>query len=336
MILDPAAKRFLDLVGAASPPDLARLSPAEMRERFSRLMRLVGPKSAPIGRIDDGELPGGAGPIPFRAYTPCESIGGHLPGIVYLHGGGGVFGSIETHDGVCRMLANASGCRVISVGYRLAPEHRFPAAVEDSYTAVNWVFAQASTLAIDPARVVVAGDSAGGGLAATVCQRASRDGGPRIALQLLLCPVLDLAAETESRRDLAAGNFLDQATLDWMIKQYCPQDVALTDPRLSPLRAEDLSGQPPTHVHTAEFDPLRCEGRAYADRLQQAGVEVRYTCHAGMIHHFYGMADVIPYAQVAMSAIGGEIKKALAHKSDTAQIAAAVTRSRALRGQSPR
>jgi len=318
MTLDTAAKRFLEMVSAASAPEIARLSPAEMRERFSRLMRLVGPKSTPIGRIDDGELLGGAGPIPFRVYTPCESTDGCLPGLIYFHGGGGVFGSIETHDGLCRMLANASGCRVISIGYRLAPEHPFPAAVEDSQVAVNWVFAYASTLAIDPTRIVVAGDSAGGGLAATVCQRASRDGGPRIALQLLLCPVLDLAAESQSRRDLAAGYFFDKATLDWMIKQYCKTDVELTDPRLSPLRAKDLSGQPPTHVHTAEFDPLHGEGRAYADRLQQAGAEVRYTCHAGMIHHFYGMASVIPYAHVAMGVIGGDVKKALARKSHAA------------------
>jgi len=287
-------------------------------------MRLVGPRSAPIGQIDDGELPGMAEPIPFRSYTPCERVGECLPGLVYFHGGGGVFGSIETHDGLCRMLANASGCRVISVGYRLAPEHRFPAALEDSYTAVNWVFAQASRLAIDPARIAVAGDSAGGGLAATVCQYASRYGGPRIALQVLLCPVLDLASESKSRRDLGAGYFLDKATLDWMIKNYCSPDLDLADPRLSPLRANDLSGQPPTHVHTAEFDPLRCEGRAYADRLQQAGVEVRYTCHAGMIHHFYGMAGVLSYAQVAMLALGGDIKKALVRKSRTAEIVAVI------------
>ena len=312
MTLDPAAKRFLEMIGAASAPEIAHVSPAEMRGRFRRLMLLVGPKSPPIGRIDDGELPGRAGPVPFRVYTPYQSAEECLPGLVYFHGGGGVFGSIETHDGLCRMLANASGCRVISVGYRLAPEHRFPAAAEDSYTAVNWVFAQASALAIDPARIAVAGDSAGGGLAAAVCQRASEDGGPRIALQLLLCPVLDLAAESESRRALAAGYFLDKATLDWMTKHYCPPDLDLADPRLSPLRAKHISGQPPTHVHTAEFDPLRCEGRAYADRLERADVDVRYTCHAGMIHNFYGMTAAIPYARVAIDAIGAAVKESLA------------------------
>src|SRR3954469_3154849 len=181
--LDPAARKFLDMIGAATASDLARTSPTEMRERFHRLMLLVGGRKEDAGRIDDGELPGAAGPLPIRVYTPRRQDGGRLPGLVYFHGGGGIFGSIETHDGLCRMLANASGCRVISVGYRLAPEHPFPAAAEDSYTAVNWVFAQASTLAIDAARIAVAGDSAGGGLAATICQRASKNGEPKIALQ---------------------------------------------------------------------------------------------------------------------------------------------------------
>jgi acetyl esterase/lipase len=312
MTLDPAAKKFLDMIGAASTPDLARVSPAEMRERFRRLMLLVGGKKAAIGRIEDGELPGDAGPLPFRVYTPRGCDGERLPGLVYFHGGGGVFGSIETHDGLCRMLANASGCRIVSVGYRLAPEHRFPAAAEDSYAAVKWVFAQASALAIDRDRIAVGGDSAGGGLAAGVCQRAREDNGPNIALQLLLCPVLDIATESESRRGFADGYFLDKATIDWTVRHYCPPDLDPADPRLSPLRATNVSRQPTTHVHTAEFDPLRSEGQAYANRLACADVRVRYTCHAGMIHHFYGMTDAIPYARVAIDAIGAAIREALA------------------------
>jgi acetyl esterase len=300
------------MIGAANAADLAQVSPAEMRERFRRLMLLVGAKKAPVGRIDDGELPGDAGPLPIRVYTPYDCGGERLPGLVYFHGGGGVFGSIETHDGLCRLLANASGCRLVSVGYRLAPEHRFPAAAEDSYAAVNWVFAQASALAIDPGRIAVGGDSAGGGLAATVCQRASRENGPRIALQVLLCPVLDLAAEWDSHRSFTHGYFLDKATIDWMVRHYCPPDFDPADPRLSPLRAEDVACQPPTHVHTAEFDPLRAEGEAYANRLERADVDVRYTCHAGMIHHFYGMTDAIPYARVAIDSIGMAVREALA------------------------
>ena len=140
---------------------------------------------------------------------------------------------------------------------------------------------------------------------------------PQYALQLLLCPALNIGAESESRRAFAEGYFLDKATIDWTLKHYCPDTLDPADPRLSPLRAADVSGQPPAHVHTAEFDPLLCEGRAYADRLERAGVDVRYTCHAGMIHHFYGMADAIPYGRVAIELIGADIKKALAHTDKT-------------------
>ena len=163
----------------------------------------------------------------------------------------------------------------------------------------------------DPDRIAVGGDSAGGGLAAAVCQRARAVKGPRIALQLLLCPVLDIARESESRRRLAEGYFLDRATIDWMIGHYCPRGFDPKDLRMSPLSTEDVAGQPPTHIHTAEFDPLCDEGRAYADRLQRAGTKVRYTDHRGMIHHFYGMTGAIPYARVAVDAIGAAVKEAL-------------------------
>jgi len=321
MPLDPHARKFLDIAAAAGAQDLSRLSPQEMRVGFRRLAQLVGARNVPIRRVEDRTLPGPAGPLPIRIYTPYGCPDERLPGLVYFHGGGGVFGSIETHDGLCRMLANASECRVLSVDYRLAPEHQFPAALDDSYAAVTEVFGQASALGLLEDRIAIGGDSAGGALAATVCLRAKRENGPKIALQLLLCPAVDIAGESQSRRAFAEGYFLDKATIDWTLAHYCPSDMDPADPRLSPLRAEDVSSQPPTHVHTAEFDPLCCEGRAYADRLQWAGVEVRYTCHAGMIHHFYGMANVIPYARVAIDAIGADVREALACKSHRPQIA---------------
>jgi acetyl esterase/lipase len=309
--LDPDAKRFLDMAAAAGMPDVTQLTPSEMREAFRRLAQMVDAKDVPIGRIENAELPGPAGPLPIRIYTPHLSAAGQLPGLVYFHGGGGVFGSIETHEGLCRMLANASGCRVISVEYRLAPEHKFPAAVEDSYAAVTGAIAHASELAIDPERVAVGGDSGGGGLAAAVCQRAKQNDGPKIALQFLLYPALDMSRETESRRAFANGYFLDKATIDWIVEHLCPSGLDLKDPRLSPLCAENVSGLPPAHIHTAEFDPLRSEGEAYAHRLQRAGVAVRYTCHPGMIHHFYGMAGAIPYARVAIEQTGAAIRRSL-------------------------
>lgn len=288
------------------------MSPREMRIGFRRLNQLVGAKDEPIGRVEGRTLAGPAGPLPVRIYTPFGALDERLPGLVYFHGGGGVFGSIETHDGLCRMLANASRCRVLSVDYRLAPEHPFPAAFEDSYAAVTEVFEQATVFGLRPDRIGVGGDSAGGALAAAVCQRAKQENGPSIALQLLLCPALDIGTESESRRVLAEGYFLDKATIDWTLKHYCPEALDLADPRLSPLRAADVSCLPPAVVHTAEFDPLLSEGRAYADRLERAGIKLRYTCHLGMIHHFYGMAEAIPHARVAVASIGADIREALA------------------------
>ena len=311
MPLDPHARKFLDMIAAGGAQDVARMSPREMRVGFCRLSQLVGANDEPIGRIEDRTLTGPAGPLPIRIYTPLGAIDEELPGLIYFHGGGGVFGSIETHDGLCRMLANASECRVLSVEYRLAPEYAIPAAFEDCYAAVTEVFEHAAALGLRANRIAVGGDSAGAALAAAVCQRAKLENGPSIALQLLLCPALDIGTESESRRAFAEGYFLDKATIDWTLKHYCPETLDPTDPRLSPLHAADVSSLPSAHVHTAEFDPLLCEGRAYADRLEHAGVEVTYTCHAGMIHHFYGMADAIPYARDAIAAIGADIKKAL-------------------------
>jgi acetyl esterase len=209
------------------------------------------------------------------------------------------------------MLCTESGCAVISIAYRLAPEHKFPAAVEDSYAATVWVHDHAAGLGLDARRLAIGGDSAGGGLAAVVCQMAAADLGPRLALQLLFCPVMDMRPQTRSRQALAQGYFLDQATMDWMLRHYCVADADLDDPRLSPLRAPQFSGLPPAHIHTAEFDPLRDEGEAYALALRKAGVAAHYTCHAGMIHHFYAMAGAIPPARAALKTAAGAMREAL-------------------------
>jgi acetyl esterase len=312
MALDPHVKALLDMIAAAGRPKIWQLTPPEARQAFLALAQLTDAKDVPIGKIENGELPGPAGPLPYRLYTPAASAAGPLPGLVYFHGGGFVIGNLDTHEGFCRMLANESGCRVISVDYRLAPEHKFPAAVEDAYAATKWVAEHAATLGIDPNRIAVGGDSAGGNLAALVCQLAKKTGGPKIALQILFCAGTDLAGETESHRAFAEGYFLEEASIRWFMNQYCPPGMDRSDPRASPLRAADLAGLPPAHIHTAAFDPLRDEGKAYADRLERAGVKVRYTCHEGMIHHFYGMAGAIPYARTALKTAGAAIKAALA------------------------
>jgi len=201
---------------------------------------------------------------------------------------------------------------VVSSEYRRAPEHVFPAAVDDALAATQWVSAHAVDLGLDPRRIAVGGDSAGGGLAAVVCQKAARLQGPPLALQVLFCPVMDMSSETPSRRELATGYFLEQATIDWMLKHYCPAGTDRRDPRLSPACATDFAGLPPAHIHTAQFDPLRDEGETYAQLLRRAGIDVSYTCHAGMIHHFYGMAGAIPYARMAMKNAAIAIRSALA------------------------
>jgi acetyl esterase len=310
MQLDTHVRNLLDMFANSGQPKIWELPPADARNMALALTQMVEAKE-PIGKIENGSLPGAGGALPFRMYTSA-SIGAEPPAcIVYFHGGAWIFGNLDTHDCMCRMLANASGCRVISIDYRLAPEHKFPAGVEDAFAATKWVAAKASDIGVDPTRIVVVGDSAGGNLAAVVCQQAKTEG-PKIALQVLFCPVVDIGAETQSRLDFAEGYFLERPLMTWAGGHYLPSGVDLTDPRLSPLRATDLSGLPPTHIHTAGYDPLRDEAKDYADALERAGVKVRYTCHEHMIHHFYAMAAAIPYAKMALEAAGAEIRAALA------------------------
>jgi acetyl esterase/lipase len=310
MPLDPHAKRLLDMLTMTNSADAARVSANERRDVFRKLMSLSA-RDIAIGRVEDRAVPGPEGPICIRVYTPAATGSDQLPGLVYFHGGGLVAGSLNTHDGVCRMLANETRCRVVSVDYRLAPEHKFPAAVEDGYTATMWAIKHAAELAIFRDRIAVGGDSAGGTLAMIVCQLARQAQEVELAAQLLLCPITDFCANTVSRRSFAEGYLLDKTMIDRDLEHYLPAGMGATDPRISPLRASDFSGLPTAFVHTAEFDPLRDEGRAYADRLTDAGVGVKYTCHPGMIHLFYGMTGVIPYARSAMKRIGAEIRAAL-------------------------
>ena len=311
MEIDPRAKRFLDMLAIAGPPAGSRETIAERRDGYQALMRLSNMQVPPCG-IEERVIPGPDGPVTVRIYTPAGTRRELLPGLVYFHGGGLVAGSLDDYQSLCAALANETGCRLVSVGYRLAPEHKFPAAVMDSYAAVQWIVERANTLKIDRNRIAVGGDSAGGTLAAVVCQMAKEAKGPSLALQLLLCPVLDSEPATASRRMLAEGHLLDRATMQRDLAHYASPGFDPTDARVSPLRAANLSGLPAAHIHTAEFDPLRDEGKAYAERLAQAGVAVNYTCHQGMIHHFYAMASIIPYARHALKLIGTDIRSALA------------------------
>lgn len=305
MAVDPHARRFLDMIamGAGGEP-----TAQERRTGLRGLMRLCAARQAATGfapavESRDLTIPGPAGPLAARLYAPREAEPA-LPGLLFFHGGGLVTGDLDTHDSLCRSLSEAGALRLLAIDYRLAPEHPFPAAVEDALAAAAWIAANAADLGIDPGRLAVGGDSAGAGLAAMVCQQ-RRDLGFRA--QLLLCPVLDPLGTPPSRTAFAQGYFLDGATLarDRAALGIDGHDPA--DPRLSPMRAPDLVGLPPALIHTAEYDIVRDDGEGYATRLAQARVPVRLARHDGQIHFFYGLAGLIPAAVPALRRAGAEL-----------------------------
>ncbi|HXF31598.1 MAG TPA: alpha/beta hydrolase [Solirubrobacterales bacterium] len=252
-----------------------------------------------MARVERIEVPGAASPLPARYYTPA-GLGGEAPLLVFLHGGGWVVGNLDTHDGVCRLLAAAGGVAVLSVAYRRAPEHPFPAAVEDAFAAYRWTAANAATLGADPVRIAIGGDSAGGNLAAAVSILARDAGGARPAMQLLLYPATDAVGGQRSRDLFADGFLLTRADLDACEGHYLPPGTDRADPRVSILRAPDLRGLPPTYVATAGFDPLRDEGEAYALRMREAGVPVVLRRQESLIHAFANQTAVSAGAAAAM------------------------------------
>lgn len=311
MPLEPRVKRFLDALSAGKRQDVATASVAERREALAGLMSLSGPEIA-VGDVEQRTIEGRGGALALRVYSPSDVGTSPMPGILYLHGGGFVAGSLDTHDAIARAITRAGDCRVVSVGYRLAPEHPFPAALDDALCAVRHVAGAARTFGIDPDRLAIGGDSAGGTLAAAACTELAAAGGPRLAFLLLLCPILDYGRKSPSRLEFASGYLVDEATLEHDLRHYLTPGVNSSHPAVSPLLAADLAGFPPTYLHTAECDPLRDEGHAFAERLRATGIDVSYTCHAGMIHLFYGLGAVIPYAHVAYRLIGAQIRTAFA------------------------
>jgi acetyl esterase len=310
MPLDASIERLLGKLTAVSATR-TELTVAERRSGLEQLLAL-GAESVPVAEVQARTLPGAEGALPARVYTPHRTAGTRLPGLLYFHGGGLVAGSLQSHDAVCRALASATGCRLVALEYRLAPEHPFPAALMDGLAALGWMAAHAADLGLDAERIGVAGDSAGATLAAALCQIAPRIGHAPIALQLLLCPILDITGAYASRREFARGYLLEQAILEHDLKYYLRPGDDAADPRVSPLRCPDLSGLPPACIHTAECDPMRDEGAAYAQRLEAAGVPVSYRCHSGMIHLFYGLGALVPYVARAYELIGSDVRGMLA------------------------
>ena len=310
MPLDPLAKRLLAMMAAASPGERTRPTASERRQSLAKLMQFARTEAAGVTTAD-AALPGPAGDIPYRLYKPARDEDTPLPGFVFFHGGGMVAGSIETHDRIAAALAHATGCRLISVDYRLAPEHKFPAAIEDAIAATEFVARNAASLGIDAERLVVGGDFAGGTLAAVVCQHAQYHAGLRILAQCLICPVLDFEEISPSREAFAEDHLIGRATLEADLADYLPEGADTADVRISPLRALNVKGLPTAIIHTAEFDPMRDEGNAYARKLLAAGVAVEHICHDGMIHNFHALGAVLPQARLVLSQIGEQVRRAV-------------------------
>jgi acetyl esterase len=305
MALDPQAQRVIDATLRLGLPPLEQMTPAEARESMRVRTAGLGP-SEDVAAIAEHKVPVAGGTIGLRVYSPAGRP--PFPGLVFFHGGGWVIGDLDTHDGLCRALANAAGWVVASVDYRLAPEHRYPTAAEDAYAATRWVAEHARALDIDPRRLAVGGDSAGGNLATVVALMARDRGGPALGFQWLIYPVVDHDLDTASYRENAEGYLLTRAAMRWFWSHYVPAVADRAQPHASPLRAPSLAGLPPALVQTAGYDPLRDEGEAYAHRLRAAGVPTILTRYPGMIHGFLRMLNHVDQARVALEEAGVRLR----------------------------
>ena len=317
MVLHPQAKALLDFLASAGAPPIEQLPLSEARAVRSEMIESGGPEE-PVAEVQNRTVPGPGGPIPIRLYRPVKKD--TLPALVYFHGGGFVICNLDTHDRQCRALANASGCAVISVDYRLAPEHKYPAAVEDAYAATKYVAEHAAEFGVDPNRIAVGGDSAGGNLA-TVVSLLSRDrGGPRLKFQLLIYPMVDFYDQSPSMQHYSKDYFLTREGMDWFTESYLPNREAGLEPSASPTNATDLRGLPPAMVLTAECDPLRDQGEAYARKLQGAGVAVELKRYEGMFHPFFQFGAVLDTARVAMKDAASAVREALGSAASTTSL----------------
>jgi len=303
--LDPQIRALRDQRERDGVPPLYTMSLADARAADLASIRAGGGEPEPVYEVASMKIPGPAGELPLRLYRPARER--PLPALLYFFGGGWVLGTIDTADGVARSLANSSGALVVVVGYRLAPEHRFPAAIDDCYATLCWVAGHADEIGADPARLAVGGDSAGGNLAAAVALRA-RAGGPALVGQLLVYPNTDQLADDESMRAADDPFLFNRHSVAWYRQHYLAGPGDAANALASPLRAENLAGLPPALVITAEYDPLRDQGEAYARRLAQDGVEVELSRYPGMAHGFFTMAGAVDASRAAMAQAASRLR----------------------------
>ncbi|SRR5579883_2256380 len=309
MPLDQQTKALIDAMQSAGMVlEFEKMTAPQARQAMDQMAAVTRGPGEPVAKVEDRSIPGPDGSVPVRIYTPEGSA--PFPVMVFFHGGGWVIGNIESHDALCRKLTNAIGCVTVSVDYRLAPESKFPAAAEDCYAATLWVSENAAALGCDPKRLAVCGDSAGGNLAAAVPLMARDRGKPPIAFQALLYPCTDGTLETGSMKELAEGYFLTRGAMVWFWNHYLRDDQDRTHPYAAPIHAPELKGLPPALIITAEFDPLRDEGEAYAARLSKAGVPVTCTRYDGTIHGFVSMADNLDKGKDAIKQVVSTLKAA--------------------------
>jgi acetyl esterase len=310
--LDPSIQLLLELRKRNGAKPWHAYTPEQARRAFAAESRVGTLRHMPVGAIRDLTVDGGDGPIPARHYAPPAEVSGAVPLLVYLHGGGFVIGDLDSYDSVCRLLCRHAGVHVLSIDYRLAPEHPFPAALNDCKAALEWAFAHAGELGADPTRVAIGGDSAGGNLAATVARLTARDGAPVPAMQLLIYPATDVESHWRSRELFRDGNLLlTTADIDFFEHHYMGE-AADEDPLGSPLHAGDLSNLPPALVATAGFDPLRDEGEAYAKALADAGSTVILRRFGELLHGFVNLSPINPASHDAMVEIAGVVRAMLA------------------------
>ena len=307
MPLGQQEQAFIDQLAAAGGRGFHEMEVAEARQAILQLFQVENPE--PVAKVEDRTIPTPTGDLPIRLYTPEGD--GPLPVLVFFHGGGWVVGNLESHDATCRALANAAGCITLAVDYRLAPEHKFPAAPEDCYEATKWAVLNAAALGGDPQRVAVGGDSAGGNLAAAVALMAGDRGAPSLAYQLLLYPVTNHSFDTESCQQNGEDYLLTKDSMVWFWDHYLENDEAGNAPYASPLQAKYVNSPPPGLVITAEFDPLRDEGEAYGKRLQDAGADIKISRYDGTIHGFFSFFH-LDAQKKALAEVAEELKAAFA------------------------